>query len=581
MSEEVQPGRTEDPDDFELIDLEALRDHAGFVYRSVWRRRRLALGTFLGVLAATGLLLAVLPRTYQVQMQLLAQKNSLMPALGNPNRTVPSDADAPTRAAPEAVKRRDNLVSLLKQTDLMNRWEATRPRLLKLKDWIVDLLGPNETEEERINTMVDYLEKQLWVLTTEDTISIGIDWPDAEQAYRLVDGAQQNFLEQRHLLEVSAIAETITILEGHAQALKETIDVALEDLARAEASRAKGRGILALPIPARRDSAFEAQRSQAAEVKVMLDSKRQAIRELEDFRRRRLAELQVELAQQRAVYADAHPAVVKVLQSIAALQRDSPQLSALRQDERQLLSDYEKVARVKGDAPVPAPAPGTSTAERPGRRGPGAPEETNAELARTRLRFAMSKYDSLLERIDSAKIELDTARAAFKYRYSVLRPAMFPKHPTKPRIPLIALAGLLLAVLSAFATTGLADWRSRRVLEPWQVGRQLGLTILGALPAPPPPPRPVTTLIAPMPPVEVPAGPVQPATAGAAPATAEATPAAEAAPEGAHPESPAPSTEVAAKPGSPETPPAEVPAVTPEAAAAAEATEPARAVSHG
>lgn len=169
-----------------------------------------------------------------------------------------------------------------------------------------------------------------------------------------------------------------------------------------------------------------------------------------------------------------------MLQSIAALQKDSPQLLALRQDERQLISEYEKVARV----PAPAAAPGSSPGA-PGssaRRPTTGPEETNAELARTRLRFAMAKYDSLLERIDSAKIELDTARAAFKYRYSTIRPPLFPKHPTKPNIPLVLAAGFMLAVLSMFGATSLADLRSRRILEPWQIERLLELPILGALP---------------------------------------------------------------------------------------------------
>ena len=477
---EVQPP-AESPDEFQLIDLQLLRHHAGFVLHSVGRRKVLAGLAFLLVLGMTGGVLAVLPRTYRVETQLLAQKNSLMPALGNPGRTVPSDADAPTRAAHEAVLRRDNLVSLMKQTDLMNRWEATRPRLLRIKDWVIDTFGPTRTDEERLQSMIDYLEKQLWVTTTDDTVSMGIDWPDAEQAYRLVDAAQQNFLEQRHQVEVSAIAETISILEGHAQNLKESIDQAMDDLTRAEAAKSKGRGILAMPLPVRRDPAFDAQRAQASEMRVMLDSKRQAIKELEEFRRRRLAELQVELAQQRAVYSDAHPAVAKVLQSIAALQKDSPQLLALRQDERQLISEYEKVARVPAPAAAPGSSPGTpgSSARRP---ATGGPEETNAELARTRLRFAMAKYDSLLERIDSAKIELDTARAAFKYRYSTIRPPLFPKHPTKPNIPLVLTAGLMLAVLSMFGAATLADLRSRRILEPWQIERLLELPILGALP---------------------------------------------------------------------------------------------------
>ncbi|HVP60705.1 MAG TPA: hypothetical protein VMT11_09105 [Myxococcaceae bacterium] len=509
MSQGEVQASSEPADEFQLIDLPLLKLQSGFVLRSVRRHPRIAATVFLLVLAVAGGVLVILPRTYHVETQLLAQKNSLMPALGNPGRTVPSDADAPTRAAHETVLRRDNLVSLMKQTDLMNRWEATRPRLLKLKDWAIDTFGPARTDEERLQSMIDYMEKQLWVQTTDDTVSMGIDWPDAEQGYRLVDAAQQNFLEQRHQVEVSAIAETISILEGHAQNLKESIDLAMDDLTRAEAAKsARGRGTPVAPVSARRDPAIEAQRGQALEMKVMLDSKRQAIRELEDFRRRRLAELQVELAQQRAVYADAHPAVVKLLQSVAALQKDSPQLASLRQDERQLMTDYDKLAHL--------PAPATSAANASVRRPvAGSPEETNAELARTRLRFAMAKYDSLLERIDSAKIELDTARAAFKYRYTVIRPPLFPKHPTKPNIPLVVAVGLVFSVLAMFAATALTDVRSRRLIEPWQVERLLELPILGALPPKQPSLLPV------QPPLPAAAADAAPAVAAAEPAVPE------------------------------------------------------------
>src|SRR5262249_13007787 len=160
-----------------------------------------------------------------------------------------------------------------------------------------------------------------------------------------VDAAQQNFLEQRHGVEVSAIAETITILEGHAQALKESIDVALEDLNRVQQTKpGPGRNRLT-GVPVRRDPATEAIRAEAAEVKVLLDTKRRAINELEEFRRRRLSELQSELAQKRAVYADAHPAVVTILQSISALEEDSPQLASMRSEEKRLVAEYDRVMR--------------------------------------------------------------------------------------------------------------------------------------------------------------------------------------------------------------------------------------------
>ncbi len=97
--------------------------------------------TALLTLGATGALLLVLPRTYHVDAQLLTQRNTVMPALGNPGRTVPTDANVPTRAAAETVLRHDNLLSLMKQTDLLNRWERDRSPVLRLKDWVVKLVA--------------------------------------------------------------------------------------------------------------------------------------------------------------------------------------------------------------------------------------------------------------------------------------------------------------------------------------------------------------------------------------------------------------------------------------------------------
>ena len=471
-------------DDFQLIDWQRVREWAGFVLRSTRRRRKLGLLAFAVAGALSVGVIAMLPRTYHVETQLLAQKNSLMPALGNPGRTVPSDADAPTRAAPETVLRRDNLVSLMKQTDLMRQWDLTRLPHLKLKDKLVTLLFGPPTEEERTTAVLEYLEKMLKVTTAESTVTIAIDWPNRDLAYRLVDAAQQNFLEQRHGVEVSAIAETITILEGHAASLKESIDAAMEDLNRVQATKP---GRVARPGPAapvvRRDPADEAARAEAAEVKVLLDTKRRAINELEDFRRRRLAELQSELVQKRAVYADAHPAVMTVLQSIASLQEDSPQLASMRAEEKRLQADYDRVAKSRPGA-VAAPSPASESLRR---IVPLIPvEDASGEMARTRLRFAMAKYDSILERIDSARIELETARAAFKYRYSVIRPPTLPKRPEKPNLPLAAVAGFLFSLLAAIGVTTLADVRSGQVLETWQVERLLGLEVLGGVPRSPP-----------------------------------------------------------------------------------------------
>ena len=471
-----------DPDDFQLVDVVQLKNWARFVLHSLGRRKGVVALTFLLTVGATVALLAILPRTYHIDAQLLTQRNTVMPALGNPGRTVPTDANVPTRAAAETVLRRDNLLSLMKQTDLLNRWEQKRTPVLQLKDWLVQQIAP-PSEEDRINAMVGLLEKRFNVTTGESTVNIGIDWPDAQMGYALVDNALQNFLEQRHSAEVSSIAETIAILESHAADLREQIDSTLEDIKRGQAPVSKTVKVdPAAPPPPRRDPAVEAAKAQAAEVKVMIEAKRRAINELDDFRRRRLAELQTELAQKRSVYADAHPAVAQILQSISALQEDSPQLAALRKDERELQSEYERLSakRAEGTPGVPRSsevAPRRKAADPPG-------PDVEGEYSRTRLRFAMEKYDVLLDRINSARIELDTARAAFKYRYSIVRPPQLPKRAEKPKVPLVLAAGVMAAIAFSIVAAALADLRSGRVLESWQVERGLGLEVLGQVPRP-------------------------------------------------------------------------------------------------
>ena len=75
-----------------------------------------------------------MPKTYHVQAKLLAQRNEVMTALSNPGRAVPWDADSPTRAAAETVLRRDNLISIIGITNLMEEWQRTRAPILRIKD---------------------------------------------------------------------------------------------------------------------------------------------------------------------------------------------------------------------------------------------------------------------------------------------------------------------------------------------------------------------------------------------------------------------------------------------------------------
>ncbi len=469
------------PDEADLFDYALLRDYARYVRHSITRHRALFFGVLIfTVLLAVGLARA-LPKTFHTETRLMAQRNQVIAALGNPGRSLPGDFDAPTRGAYDLVMRRDNLVSLVKQTNLIESWQATRAPLQQVKDWVFGLMMPPMTEDLWIDSLVGTLEKRLYVNSEEGSVSIGIDWPDATMAYRLVEAAQQNFLEARHVQELSTINEAISILESRATALQEEVQEAFTEMEKVRSAR-RTAAVANVPRPAPDPTPKPGLRQNEAEVnqlRFLIDAKKRAITDLEDFRNRRLTELQGQLAEQRVIYSAQHPTLVDTEQRIAALTKESPQIVALKRDEESLAQQLAAmIGKQPGESEV-RPRRGVSAMDllSLGDRN----EDPVVQFAQDKLRIANAKYQDMLLRIDSARLELEASRAAFKYRYSVTRPAQVPRTPVKPNVPVIILAGMVAAVgLGLFACVA-RDLTGGRIVEPWQLTRQLGVPVLAVL----------------------------------------------------------------------------------------------------
>ena len=469
----VAPGGT--VDDIPLFDVEHLRELLGFGVRAVRRRRRLACIASGGVVTMVALAVVLLPRSYFTQVKILAQKDMVMPALGNPRRTVPAESDAPTKLASEAVMQRESLVSIMEQTHLLQEWEARRPPVLRLKDRLKALLMGQPSHDDQVEAIIGLLRTRMWVNTGDGTVTIGIVWPDAEMAYRIVGAAQQNFLEQRHASEVSMIGESIGILESHATEVRATIDSAVNEI---RAIQPTHRASTPAPKPAVTRQPKVDQ--EAARLQALLTAKRQAIADLQDFRNKRLAELQTQLAEEKTTYGAAHPALASTEQAIDALSHDSPQLIDLRREEQSLIAQLAR----KGIAPdVVAPSKPLEPLILPVVHNEDS-ISARESYARSRLRIAVNAYEDLLDRLEGAHIELETARAAFKYKYRVLDPVEIPKKPIKPKVPLLLAGGLMLALMFALALPIIADVLCGRVLESWQVDRLLGLHVLAEVDSP-------------------------------------------------------------------------------------------------
>jgi uncharacterized protein involved in exopolysaccharide biosynthesis len=482
LSHFVPPQSAPEQDADGVVDIAHGKVLLGFPLRAVRRHARLSWAVFGSVIVLTGAAAVVIPRSYDIRTKITAEQNIVMPALNNPRRAVPTASDMPTRLATEAVMRRDNLVGIIKATNLLDTWPIVQSPAGKVKTALVSLLTGRPTTEGRINALVGLLEKKLWVDTGEGTVTIGIHWVDPMSGFRIVQLAQQNFLDERHASEVSIIGESIAILESHVSSARDAIQEALGDVDESQShARVATTTVERVTEPAPRAAPIVSNDQEIASVQALLSSKQQAISDLESARAHRLADLNARLTELRKSFGPAHPDVVLAQEGITALAGESPQLVGLRSEEGQLRARLQTLGAAAAAAPprnAAEPARARVTLERL-RSRPDSIEDPRVTYAKSRLKIAIANYEDLLDREEGARIELETARAAFKYRYSIITPPEIPDHPASPNVPRLLMVGVFLAfVLTLFVAT-VMDMFSGRVIEPWQVKEILGLPVLG------------------------------------------------------------------------------------------------------
>jgi uncharacterized protein involved in exopolysaccharide biosynthesis len=404
---------------------------------------------------------------YRVTTTLLAQRQQAVPSIVR--SAVPSDL--PTRGAYELIQRRENLVALLKQTGIYKEGAVPAPPGLmeRIRLAVGRVFDSTPTPEDPLNLLVQRLKRNLFVETGDGTVSITVDWTDPQQAYQLVEAALQNYLEARQLQEITAIDDAITLLQGRVSTLRQELDAAISGQVRtvivpAPSASVDAAGRAATAHPA-------APPSEAlAMLKAQLDAKERALRDMEDLRRRRLADAQAQLDEKRGVYSDAHPSVVALRNEVDSLSRESPQLAALREEENMLREDYNARLAAESQAQAVAPRPARSPGGRQVVVAPG--QESEA------VRDARFRYQQMVERLNAAQLDLDSARAAFKYRYSVVWPAEVPRRPVSPNpLKVFGLGGLGLLVLAPLVAAWI-EHRGGRVLTRWQAEATLDLPVL-------------------------------------------------------------------------------------------------------
>lgn len=443
-----------------------------FVARAPRRHKVVSSVCFLSIVLASFGVSRVFPFKYRADAVLLARPNPLTGALST---GVNRDLDAPTRFARETLLKRETLRSMVRETGLVGLYLERRPPLVRWKQeaWAA-VTGSAPTGEDLVDALVDTLEDRLVVDVRDDTLSIRFLWWDPEIAYGVVKSALDTFLEKRRSTEITTIEEALSILESHRSRLERDID---QQIGKVEAQRQGERAQQqrAQPRPA---SVPAGPDRELARLQAALSERREAAASLAAFQQQRIAQMQAELVQQESMFARDHPALATTRREIANLSRQSPQRSAIDAEIEEL---ERQIGRRRVDRPRAAPAlEGRGEAI----RELYVDDDARLNFDLRQLEILLDQHWNLMGRINSSRLEMETAQASFDQRYSVIAPPQIPTRTAKPYRTMILLGGVLVGVAFALFAATVADLRRGVVLERWQIEQLLSLPVIADVASP-------------------------------------------------------------------------------------------------
>jgi uncharacterized protein involved in exopolysaccharide biosynthesis len=473
-------GGTGDEDEGPSI---AVRERISEAARSARRRKGLSFVVVMICGALTVLAAIFAPRTYQVEASVLVQRTQLIG--GNQDRYVsPEEMRAQAKEYEVQVMARDNIIAIVQQRNLVQRWDDMRQPHRRLIDKINRKLGkPAPTDDEKFEALVANIEARMKVWVDANTITVKLDWSEPVAARDIVEAAVKNFLDVRFQSEVGVIPARLKMQEGFvAQAHKELENAAgqLVVLQKANDPNKKVNVYVpALPQGVRNEPPPDADPALKAKLEVV----RGQIATLQNQKTQRVAELNQQLIEKQQTLAPQHPEIIALKQTIAATEQDPPQLASLRAQEAQILSDIaakqrEAAAardarekdRPKFVAPSPVPAP---------EKAPEIPASApkNVQDAQVQFDTASTKYQDLVKQLQTIQVQFQEAEANYKNRYRIVHPAEVPAGPKRPVGLIAVLIGFLATIAAVLAVAALADRLSGIFFEPRDVRDRLGLPV--------------------------------------------------------------------------------------------------------
>lgn len=461
----------------------AIRERVSESARSARRRKGLSFVVVMICGALTVLAAIFAPRTYEVESRVLVQRTAVMGGQQQQQYVSPEEMRNQAKEYEEQVMAHDNIIAIVKQKNLVARWEEMRQPHRRLIDKVNHKLGkPPPSDDEKFEALVAMIQSRMKVWVDATTVTVKLDWSHPETARDIVDAAVKNFLDARYQSEVGVIPARLAIQQTFVTQAHKDLENAALTLVQMQKAKDPDKKvnlfIPTLPQGVKNEPPPDADPA----LKAKLENVRGQIATLQDAKIRRVAELNQQLIEKRQTLAEGHPDIVALKQTIAATEQDPPQLAALRAQEKQILDEIaakqrEQVAARAAEKPAPrAVAPSPAPAPAPAPPTP-ATAPKNVQDAQVQFDTVSAKYQELVKTLQALQLEMQTAEAAYKNRYRVTQPAEVPAGPKRP-VAVIAIAiGILATIFAVLLVAALADRFSGIFFEPRDVRDRLGLPV--------------------------------------------------------------------------------------------------------
>jgi uncharacterized protein involved in exopolysaccharide biosynthesis len=479
------------------LQAELLKSYLAFGKRAL--RRRWKLCATIGVIgiALTAAVTILFPRTYKCTTVLMGMGTPVLDG---------RDTTNPLASADALIYRHENLEGIIRDTQLVAKFEARRPPLLKAKESIMTALRGEPDARTKVAILVGTLENKLHVTPEKGDqagqLTIMVEWTDGQTAADIADAARESFVRARRTAEMSAFEDRAAILDAHASSIRDEVQAlaeqvmaaARQNLAEAKQTAVAGGGSaaggsppaaprLVRVAPRATDPLVTAELSGLNE---RLTADKAKVAELENDWQRRLRDEQGKLADLKLKFTDSHPQVVLEQERVAMLSQTPAELASLKAEIKTLEQDVRARGLARSNTAGGAVlAGGSNPAETLPPAIMQALETDDVDPAlRAQLSKAVVQYGDIRGDMRMDRIALDTAQAAFNHRYQVMIPADVPSKPDKPKPALIIIAGLVLTLLLGAGLPVLFELRRNVIVERWQV-HQLQLPVLAELKLPP------------------------------------------------------------------------------------------------